>query len=167
MATAAGEATRCGGRGGTCCAPGNISPTPPTGASTAAFQADWWDELECAWTLKEMLRDVYASPDRHTAEAALADWHTCAGAYDIAETNRLARTLRAWEAELLAYFDERLTNGPTEGTNRIIKAVKRQGFGYTNPQNYRWRVLYRVLGLTWCRWLWLVSAGMGGFSTER
>ena len=48
------------------------------------------------------------------------------------ETNRLARTLRAWQPELLAYFDERLTNGPTEGVNRIIKAVKRQGFGYTN-----------------------------------
>ena len=31
----------------------------------------------------------------------------------------------------------------TEGTNRIIKAVKRQGFGYTNPENYRTRVLYR------------------------
>ena len=110
---------------------------------TAAFRADWWDELECAWTLKEMLRDVYASADRHAAEAALADWHTWAGAYDIAETNRLARTLRAWEPELLAYFGSRLTNGPTEGTNRIIKAVKRQGFGYTSPQNYRLRVLYR------------------------
>ena len=44
---------------------------------------------------------------------------------------------------LLAYFDERLTNGPTEGVNRIIKAVKRQGFGYTNADNYRIRVLYR------------------------
>ena len=109
----------------------------------AAFRADRWDELECAWTLKEMLRDVYASADRHTAAAALADWYHHAGAYDIAETNRLARTLRSWETELLAYFDGRLTNGPTEGTNRIIKAVKRQGFGYTNPDNYRWRVLYR------------------------
>ena len=109
----------------------------------AAFRADWWDELECAWTLKEMLRDVYASADRRAAEAALADWHTSASDYDIAETNRLARTLRSWETELLAYFDGRLTNGPTEGVNRIIKAVKRQGFGYTNPQNYRWRVLYR------------------------
>ena len=56
----------------------------------AAFRADRWDELECAWTLKEMLRDVYASADRHAAEAALADWHTWAGAYDVAETNRLA-----------------------------------------------------------------------------
>ena len=44
---------------------------------------------------------------------------------------------------MLAYFDRRLTNGSTEGTKRIIKAVKRQGFGYTNTENYRWRVLYR------------------------
>ena len=38
-----------------------------------------------------------------------------------------------------------IPTGPTdtEGTNRIIKAVKRQGFGYTNPENYRTRVLYR------------------------
>ena len=108
-----------------------------------AFRADWWDELECAWTLKEMLADLYANTDRAAAEDALADWHHHAGAFDVAETNRLARTLRAWEPELLAYFDGRLTNGPTEGTNRIIKAVKRQGFGYTNAENYRYRVLYR------------------------
>ena len=59
----------------------------------AAFQADWCDELECAWTLKEMLRDLYTSADRAAAEAALADWHHHAGAFDVAETNRLAKTL--------------------------------------------------------------------------
>ena len=92
---------------------------------------------------QEMLRDVYASADRHAAAAALADWYRWADADDVAEANRVARTLRVWEPELLAYFDDRLTNGATEGTNRIIKAVKRQGFGYTNPENYRHRILYR------------------------
>ena len=109
----------------------------------AAFRADPWDELECAWTLKEMLRAFYRSADRAAAETALVAWHRCAGDYDIAETNRLAHTLRAWQPELLAYFDTRLTNGPTEGVNRIIKAVKRQGFAYTNTDNYRLRVLHR------------------------
>ena len=109
----------------------------------AAFRDERWDELACVWTREEMLRDVYASADRHAAAAALADWHTSPSAYGIAETNRLARTLRAWEPELLAYFDSRLTNDPTEGTNRITKAVKHQGLGYTNPENYRTRVLYR------------------------
>ena len=109
----------------------------------AAFRADCWDELECAWTLKAMLADLYASADRTAAEAALADWRRHGAAFDVAETNRLAPTLRASEPELLAYFDGRLTNGPPGGTNRIIKAVKRQGFGYTSADNYRYRVLYR------------------------
>ena len=68
-----------------------------------------------------MLRDVYASADRHAAEAALADWHTCAGAYDVVETNRLARTLRSWETELLAYFDERLTTVPPKARTASSK----------------------------------------------
>ena len=39
--------------------------------------------------------------------------------------------------------DSGLTNGRTEGRNLIIKAVKRTGFGFTNFDNYRLRVLYR------------------------
>lgn len=80
-----------------------------------------------------MLRGVYHLASRDDAEAALEDWHRWAGTYDVAETNRLAKTLRSWEPEILAFFDTRLTNGPTEGRNLIVKQVKRQGFGYRNP----------------------------------
>ena len=86
-----------------------------------------------------MLTDLYDTADRGDA-GGLAPPRR---AFDVAETNRLARTPRTRQPELLAHFDGWLTNGPTEGTNRIIKAVKRQGFGYTNAENYRWRVLYR------------------------
>ena len=143
MATAAAKATRCGRCATTCCGPGNISPTAPGGASARRSKRTGGTNSNAPGTLKEMLRDLYTSADRAAAEAALADWHTWAGAFDVAETNRLAKTLRSWEPELLAYFDTGLTNGPTEGINRIIKAVKRQGFGYTNADNYRIRVLYR------------------------
>ena len=57
--------------------------------------------------------DLYRRPDRASVETALADWYHHAGAFDVTETNRLAATLRAWEPELLAYFDTGLTNGPT------------------------------------------------------
>jgi transposase len=110
---------------------------------SAAFRADRSDELECAWLLKEMLRDLYQCSDRSAATAALADWHDWAARYDVDECNRLATTLRSWEPELLAYFDTGLTNGATEGRNLIVKSVKRQGFGYRNPDHYRLRVLYR------------------------
>ena len=109
----------------------------------AAFDADDTLDLKSAWILKEALRDVYDSTSRRQAERELADWHRWAAVYDVEETNRLAGTLRQWETEILAYFDTGLTNGATEGRNLIVKQVKRQGFGYTNPHNYRLRVLYR------------------------
>ena len=51
--------------------------------------------------------------------------------------------MRQWETEILAYFGTGLTNGAAEGRNLVVKQVKRQGFGYANPHNYRLRVLYR------------------------
>ena len=109
----------------------------------AALDADDTLDLKSVWILKEALRDVYDSTGRRQAERELADWHRWAAVYDVEETNRLAKTLRQWGTEILAYFDTGLTNGATEGRNLIVKQVKRQGFGYTNPHNYRLRVLYR------------------------
>ena len=109
----------------------------------AAFDADDTLDLKSTWILKEALRDLYDSTSRAQAERELADWHRWAAVYDVEETNRLAGTLTQWQTEILAYFDTGLTNGATEGRNLIIKQVKRQGFGYTNPHNYRLRVLYR------------------------
>ena len=110
----------------------------------AAFAADPYDELEAIHTLKESLRHIYASADSsEAAEAQFDDWFEWVDVYDVPEAHRLAKTLRSWLSEILAYFDTRLTNGPTEGRNLIIKQVKRQGFGYRNPNHYRTRVLYR------------------------
>ena len=105
----------------------------------AAFDADDSLDLKSAWILKEALRDLYDSAGRAQAQRELADWHRWAAVYDVEEANRLAGTLRRWEREILAYFD----TGLTEGTNLIVKQVKRQGFGYTNASNYRLRVLHR------------------------
>jgi len=110
----------------------------------ALDQGDPYDEAADCWAAKEKIRSVFKASDPEQASDLLDDAiDYCAAPEAAPELHRLARTLRAWEPELLAYFDDRLTNGPTEGTNRIIKAVKRQGFGYTNPENYRRRVLYR------------------------
>jgi transposase len=110
---------------------------------TAAFAADPDLDLECAWVTKEALRDVYLAGDRIDAQVALAEWYEIVEDYDVAELCRLATTVQRWEVEILNWFDSRLTNGPTEGRNLIIKAVKRSGFGFRNFHNYRLRVLYR------------------------
>ena len=43
----------------------------------------------------------------------------------VRECRRLARTIRAWEDEVLAFHTTGRSNGPTEGINLLIKKVKR------------------------------------------
>ena len=61
------------------------------------------------------------------------------------ELTRLAKTIRRWEIPLLRWHTTGLTNAGVEGTNLIIK---RLGFGFTNFDNYRLRLLLRC-GTTW------------------
>jgi hypothetical protein len=51
------------------------------------------------------------------------------------ELSRLARTVRAWEAEILAFHATGgCSSGPTEAINLLIKKVKRVGHGFvTSP----------------------------------
>jgi transposase len=101
------------------------------------------EELWAAWVAKEALRDLYREAERGSAEQALDEWRAMFGACGIPELERLATTLGRWSGEVLNYFDSRLTNGPSEGRNLIIKSVKRSGFGFRNFDHYRLRVLYR------------------------
>jgi transposase len=67
----------------------------------------------------------------------------------VAELSRLARTVRAWEAEILAWHATGgCSNGPTEAVNLLIKKVKRVGHGFRNFTNYRLRLLLHC-GVTW------------------
>jgi hypothetical protein len=67
----------------------------------------------------------------------------------VAELSRLARTVRAWAAEILAWHvTNDCSNGPTEAINLLIKKVKRVGHGFRNFANYRLRLLLHC-GVTW------------------
>jgi transposase len=57
------------------------------------------------------------------------------------EVRRLARTLWNWFDQTVAWHEARVSNGPTEGMNNLLKRVKRVAFGFTNFQNFRVRAL--------------------------
>ena len=123
--------------------PGNISPTAPGGASARRSKRTGGTNSNAPGRSRRCSETSTPAPTAPPPKPHSRTGTLGPAPSDVAETNRLAKTLRSWEPELLAYFDTGLTNGPTEGINRIIKAVKRQGFGYTNADNYRIRVLYR------------------------
>ncbi len=73
----------------------------------------------------------------------LNSFHTC----PIPEVARLGRTLRAWRAQILAYFDtDGLSNGGTEAINMLIEKARRLAHGYRNFTNYRLRMLLAASG---------------------
>jgi transposase len=106
-------------------------------------------EVAAAWQGKELLRAVYAAVDTAGARAALDRFYRWCDGVQVAELSRLARTVRAWEAEILAFHTTNgCSNGLTEAVNLLIKKVKRVGHGFRNFTNYRLRLLLHC-GVTW------------------
>jgi transposase len=106
-------------------------------------------EVAAAWQGKELLRAVYAAVGTAAARAALDRFDRWCDGVQVAELSRLARTVRAWEAEILAFHATNgCSNGLTEAVNLLVKKVKRVGHGFRNFGNYRLRLLLHC-GVRW------------------
>jgi transposase len=106
-------------------------------------------EVAAAWQGKELLRAVYAASDLADARAALGRFYRWVDGVEVAELTRLARTVEAWQAAILAWHaTDGRSNGPTEAVNLLIKKVKRVGHGFRNFANYRLRLLLHC-GVAW------------------
>jgi transposase len=104
-------------------------------------KADTDDDVGSAWIAVDLLRKMYAAPDRDTAHRRLVAFYEWVVEIDVAEVTRLARTIDTWQDEVLAFFDTRASNGPTESANVKIKNVRRAARGFRNTDNYRARIL--------------------------
>jgi transposase len=111
-------------------------------------------EVAIAYRAKERLRDFYRCRDVGEARAMLDELvDHCTRTAMPPELQKLGRTLRRWFEKICNFHVAKLSNGPTEALNNLIKRVKRVGFGFRNFENYRVRVLlyagkpnWRVLG---------------------
>lgn len=105
-------------------------------------------EVGVALLAKELLREVYIAADLAHARRRLTVFYQCCAEADVPELTRLARTIAAWQDEILAYHHTGLSNGPTEAMNLLVKKIKRVGHGFRNFDNYRLRLLLHC-GVTW------------------
>ena len=74
-------------------------------------------EVGAAYLAKELFRETYATRSSKTVERRLARFYRHCHQADIDELARLAKTIRSWHNEILAYHTTGLTNAATEGTN--------------------------------------------------
>lgn len=94
--------------------------------------------LKIAYELKEEFREIYeTSKTVKTGEKRFKKWLNCAGALYRESTTTIRKHLKG----ICNYFISRSTSGVMEGINNRIKLVKRQGYGFTNFDNFRSRLL--------------------------
>ena len=99
-------------------------------------------EVRMAWHAKEVVRSIYTIDDADLARSFVTQL-----ASDLQddscplEVNRLGRTISRWIDQIVAWHQARVSNGPTEAINNLIKRIKRIGFGFRSYRNYRIRAL--------------------------
>ena len=99
-------------------------------------------EVALAYRVKEAICDFYEMNNYQSAKDYLSEIVNHIKKPSMPkELQRLGRTIERWFEKITAYHLAKITNGPTEGLNNLIKRVKRVGFGFTNFKNYRIRAL--------------------------
>ncbi len=99
-------------------------------------------EVRMAWHAKEVVRSIYTIDEPEVADAFVAELagdlqdESCPP-----ETHQLGRTIRRWSTQITNWHRARVSNGPTEAANNLIKRIKRIGFGFRRFAHYRIRVL--------------------------
>lgn len=101
-------------------------------------------QILTAWIAKEELRALCATATRGGHPGEIRDrlyrfYSWCADA-QISELTTLTETIETWWPAIEVFLTTGLTNARTEGTNRLIKQVKRAACGFRNRENYRRRV---------------------------
>jgi transposase len=99
-------------------------------------------EVAIAYRIKERLREFYRTRELPQARAMLKELiEHCRRPTMPPELQKLGRTLNHWFDKVCNYHVARISNGPTEALNNLIKRIKRIGFGFRNFDNYRIRAL--------------------------
>ena len=99
------------------------------------------EPLAIAYFLKEELNEIWEQDDEETAQSLLMDWILYAESTGIRILLKFAKTLRLHATGILAYYDYPISTGPLEGTNNKIKTMKRQAYGFRDPEFLKLKIL--------------------------
>ena len=111
---------------------------------TTVFADDNHLAVLVTWSIYQRLIAAYSHPDRrrgNTMLAAIIDSLRRGVPAGLEELAQLGRTLHRRRADVLAYFDHHVSNGPTEAINGRLEALRRNALGFRNLTHYRIRSL--------------------------
>lgn len=107
----------------------------------------WLEEnpkVKEVYLYKEAIHRFYSTKGKKQARKTLIKLTDQMSHSTIPEVRTLRNTLREWLDEIVNFFENKLTNGKTEGFNRVGKLIQRNAYGFRNYENYRKRLIYKT-----------------------
>ena len=98
------------------------------------------EPLSKAYYLKEQLRQIWMQPVKSMGESVFDDWVRQAEQSKIPQLQKMAVTMRAYKAGILAWYDCHLSTGKVEGINNKIKVMKRNAYGFRDDRYFTLRL---------------------------
>jgi transposase len=115
-----------------------------------------------AWSIKETLRNLWSCADRADGQALWKRWYFWATHSRLKPMIEAARTVYRHVANVLTYFEHRITNAVSEGINSKIQTIKKRACGYRNRDNFKIAIYFHCGGLE----LYPAPVGAGGTHTD-
>ena len=107
--------------------------------------ANFYPKTGKAFRMAQVLDLFYEAPTREEAEAGLDKLCSWMLRSRLSPMIRMAQTLHNHKAEILNYFEHRLTNAICEGINSMIQAAKRKARGFHTFEGYS-SMIYLIAG---------------------
>jgi len=96
--------------------------------------------LATAYYLKEDLRQLWLQKDQEKAAVFLDDWIAQARSAGIKMLDDFADTLESHRVGILAYYKYPISTGPLEGTNKKIKILQKQVYGFRDMEFFKLKI---------------------------
>ena len=95
-----------------------------------------------AWSLKELFRYFWQETDAAGGRAFFDSWYAWAIRSRLDPIKKVARMLKNRIDRILTWFSSPISNGPAEGFNSRIQAIKSAARGFRIFEHYRIRILF-------------------------
>jgi transposase len=95
-----------------------------------------------AWAIREQFRWFWEYTYAGNAKKFFAQWYQWASRCRLDPVVKVAKMIKRRLDNILTWFRHRISNGPAEGFNSRIQAIKSSARGFRNFDNYRTRILF-------------------------
>lgn len=104
--------------------------------------------LALAYDMKEAFFDIYKASSKEEASILFDEWIEWAKKDGAPAFQKRAFVYEGKKDLILAWFDDKISNGTAEGINSVLKKIRAQGCGYRNLENYKCMCFLRIGQIT-------------------